>query len=483
MSGTFFGINVAESGLAAQRRAMDVLGYNIANANDPTYKRQRLVLTEGQFLAQSQEANPIGSSAFGSGVNSGDIERIRDPLIENRLRQAMTASANWNYRQSAMSELESTIGEPSDTGLQNDLDNFWSSWQKVATQPDSMPTRSGLLQDADALCQRLNYVSRQMSDMVGDLNLTAVDRVSKINQMAGEIGLLNNQIGSLTSGAVPVNDLLNRRDALVQELSKVVDITQHGDSQEGFVISIGGTVLVQGTKVNKLKTVVDANGNQQVGWERDGASVQINGGELQAITTLRDQTIPGYINQLDQVAQHLVTTVNEQNRRGIDLNGNAGGDFFQNFPTGVTAANITLHYDSNPPDVSNPAIVDHPERIAASIPDNPATTVVEGGIGDGSNAVLIAQLKDAPTTTGYTINEMYRNLVGDIGGTSATATTQAKANQLSLDQFTTQQQSISGVSLDEEMTNMIKFQQAYNAAAKVLGVMNDMLNTLVNTNM
>ena len=95
MSGTFFGINVAESGLAAQRRAMDVLGYNIANANDPTYKRQRLVLTEGQFLAQSQEANPIGSSAFGSGVNSGDIERIRDPLIENRLRQAMTASANW----------------------------------------------------------------------------------------------------------------------------------------------------------------------------------------------------------------------------------------------------------------------------------------------------------------------------------------------------------------------------------------------------
>ena len=133
---TFFGISVTQSGLAAQRRAMDVLGYNIANANNPTYKRQRLVMVEGAVLAQSQEADPLGSSAVGSGVNSGDVERVLDPLIENRPRQAGTASANWNYRQSTLSQLEAQIGEPSDTGLQTDLDNFWASWQKVATSPD-----------------------------------------------------------------------------------------------------------------------------------------------------------------------------------------------------------------------------------------------------------------------------------------------------------------------------------------------------------
>jgi len=480
MSGTFFGISVAQSGLAAQRRAMDVLGYNIANANDPTYKRQRLVMVEGSVLAQSQEASSLGVSSIGSGVNSGDIERVRDSLIENRLRQAGTASANWSYRQSTLSQLEAAIGEPSDTGLQTDLDNFWASWQKVATSPDSMPTRSGLLEDASALCQRLNYVSRQMTDMTGDLNLAAMDRVDKINLMANEIGRLNNEIGTLSSGAVPANDLLNRRDALVQELAKEVDITQHGDDKDGFVISIGGTVLVQGTMVNRLKTDVDSNGNQQIFWERDNAPVQINGGEMKAIADLRDQVIPGYMNELDQIAQQIVTSVNAQHRQGVDLDGNPGGDFFQEFPGGVTAANICLHYDSNPPDLANPAIVGHPERVAASGPDNPATTTTESGKSDNRNALAIAQLKDAPTTTNFTINQMYRNLIGDIGGASATAQTQAKANELSLYQFTTQQQSISGVSLDEEMTNMIKFQQAYNAAAKVLGVMDEMLTTLVN---
>ncbi len=175
-----------------------------------------------------------------------------------------------------------------------------------------------------------------------------------------------------------------------------------------------------------------------------------------------------------------MTNVNAQQHAGVDLNGNPGGDFFEVFSTGTTAANITLHYDGNPPDPSNPAIDGHPERVAASRADDPATlTVVESGKGDGSNAQAIADLKDAAVLNGFTINQLYRNLIGDIGGTAATAKTQAKANELSVDQFTTQQQSVSGVSLDEEMTNMIKFQQAYNAAAKVLNVLDEMLGVLV----
>lgn len=482
MSGTFFGISIAQSALGAQRRAMDVLGYNIAHANDPTYKRQRMVLVEGSVLAQSQEADPLGTTAFGTGVSSGDIERIREPLIENRLREANTTSATWEYRQKTMSQLEATIGEPSDTGLQNDLDNFWASWQKVATEPESVPIRSALLEDASALCQRMNYVSGQLGDMVKDLNLSAIDRVNNINLYANEIGRLNNEIGALSGGAIPVNDLLNRRDALVQELAKLIGITQHGQAKDDFVISIGGTVLVQGTKINEIKTTVDANGNQQIVWSRDGLPVSVSGGELKAVTDLRDTTIPSYLSQLDLMASKLAETVNAQHRAGVTLAGTAGGDFFEAFPTGVTAANICLHFDGNPPNPLNPGIVDHPELIAASRSDDPTTpTVNESGIGDGSNAQLIASLKDKATSTGFSINQMYRQLVGDIGGASATAETQAKASSLSLDQFTTQQQAISGVSLDEEMTNMIKFQQAYNAAAKVLTAMDDMLSVLVNT--
>lgn len=457
MSSTFFGISIAQSALAAQRRAMDVLGYNVAHANDPTYKRQRMVMVEGAVLAQSQEASSLGTSAFGTGVGSGDIERVRDTLIENRLRQAIQASADWSFKSNAMAQLEATIGEPSDTGLQNDLDVFWSSWQKVATTPDSLPLRSGLLEDASALCQRMQYVYRQIGDVVDDLNMSAIDRVDRINLIAQEIGRLNNEIGALSSGQIPVNDLLNRRDALVQELSKVVAISQHGESKESFIISIGGRVLVQGTLVNKLTTEQQVGGAQMVKWESDSQDVLIQGGELNAIVDLRDNLIPSYMSQLNQIATALVTNVNNLHHTGFGINGAAGGDFFK---AGTKAGDLAL----------DDAMIANPLGVAASR---------DGTIGDGSIAQQISALKDAGVVAGLSINQLYRDLIGEMGGAAATAQTQANAHQLSLDQFTTQQQAVSGVSLDEEMTNMIKFQQAYNAAARTLTVMDEMLGVLI----
>ncbi len=116
---------------------MDVLGYNIANANDPTYKRQRMVMVEGAVLAASQERPLLGLLRLAL-VSAQVTSSAFVTLIENRLREATQSASNWNYRQSAMTQLEATIGEPSDTGLQNDLDNFWASWQKVATEPESI---------------------------------------------------------------------------------------------------------------------------------------------------------------------------------------------------------------------------------------------------------------------------------------------------------------------------------------------------------
>ena len=456
MSSTFFGLSVAQSGLAAQRRAMDVLGYNIANANDPTYKRQRTVSVEGMVLAQSQESSPGGSSAFGSGVRSGDIERIRDVLIENRLRQATQASSSWDYKAQTMSQLEATLGEPSDNGLQADLDNFWNAWDKVATTPDSLPLRGTLLEDSSALAQRIQYIYSQINDARGDVNAATVDRVDRINVIAGEIGRLNNEIGSMQSGDVSSNDLQNRRDALVLELSKLVAISQHGGGTDNFIVSVGGRVLVQGNLVNKM-TCADVNGSQAVQWASDGENVIVHGGELQAIVDLRDVMIPNYLSQLDTLASTLVAKVNEIHRTGKTLAGADGGDFFR---AGTTAANISL----------DDSIIDHPQLIAAS---------EDGAIGNSDIAHKIAALNKTPVAGSLTINDIYRALIGDIGGASATAGRQATAHKLSLQQFTTQQQSISGVSLDEEMTNMIKFQQAYNASARIITVVDEMLSILI----
>jgi len=448
MSSTFFGLSIANSGLAAQRRAMDVLGYNIAHANDPTYKRQRVVMTENGVLAQSQESTSLGVSPTGSGVSAGDVERVRDALIENRVRQATEASANWAYKSQTMRQLESTIAEPSDTGLQSDLDSFWASWQKVATSPESLPIRSALLEDASALCQRIQYEYSQMTNTVDDLNTALLDRVNRVNLIGEEIARLNNEIGAMGTGEIPVNDLQNRRDALVVELSKLASVSQHDEGGAGVIISIGGRVLVQGSRFNAIKCETVTGGNQVIQWASD---------DLGAITDLRDQTIPEYLADLDNIASSLVERVNTMHRSGKTISGADGGDFFR---AGTTAGNISL----------DASIVNHPELVAAS---------TSGAIGDGEKARAIAAIKDEPVSGGLTIDQLYRALVGEIGGAAATADRQSAAHQLSLDQFTTQQQSVSGVSLDEEMTNMIKFQQAYNASARLVTVMDEMLGVLI----
>ncbi len=457
MASTFFGINVAYSGLVAQRRAMDLVGANIAHANDPTYKRQRLILSEMGVLAQSQEANVLNNSPVGGGVSSQYIERIRDAVVENRVRITSQTAANWEYKSQVLRQLESIINEPSDNGLQATLDQFWASWQKVAATPESVPIRQALLEDAGALCQQIKYIYSQLRSIINDLNMATADRVNRINAIAQEISRINSEINNRAVSVVPVNDLLDRRDALVVELSKLVAVNQHGETQGNLIISIGGRVLVQGTKVNLLTTGTDANGNLAVQWASSGDAFVSADGELRAITDLRDIIIADYIAQLDNIASNLAENVNALHRTGMTLNGQQGGDFFL---AGSTANTISL----------DPAIENHPELVAAS---------ATGAVGDGELARQISLLKDVPVSNGQTINQLYRTLVSNIGTATQVADKQATAHRLSLKQFFTQQQAVSGVSLDEELTNMIKFQQAYNASARVLTVMDEMLSVMI----
>ena len=458
MAGTFFGINIASSGLAAQRQAMDVLSQNIAHANDPSYKRQRLVMTEGLPLAQSQEGSSVGISAMGSGVQTGAVQRVRDSLIENRLRQAGESSAQYDFMTKTLSQLEAAIGEPSDTGLQTDLDAFWASWNKVATSPDSVSIRSSLLDDTQSLCARIQYVYNQIRSSQTDLNLSAVSDVNTVNAITDEIARINNEVAAMSNGSAEANDLLNRRDALVQDLSKLASISQYGEGGGDFVVTLGGKVLVQGTRANHLATEVRADGNQAIRWAEDGADAIIQGGELRALQDLRDTMIPSYLAQLNDFTTALVTQVNTLHHTGKTMAGGDGGDFFL---AGSTAGTIAL----------DPSMIDQPRLIAVSS---------TGAVGNSQVALAIAGLKDtADAATGLTINARYRALVGDVGSAMSMADKQSQAHNLSFQQFQTQQQSISGVSLDEEMTNMIKFQQAYNASARLITVMDEMLGVLV----
>lgn len=457
MAGTFFGISVAQSGLMAQKMAMEVLSMNIANANDPTYKRQRLTLQENLPLAQSQDAGSLGSLIVGGGVRTGSIERVRDALIENRLRLATSSSAESDYMQNKLSQIESTLSEPSDTGLLADLDQFWASWNAVATTPTSQPIRSALIEDASALCSRIQYTYQQIANAQDDLNLATRNEVDRINQISEEIAKINEEITYSADGQAAANRILDRRDALVLELSKIVSVSQHGEGSDNFVLSIGGHVLVQGIEYNTVTSAENGGGQETLYWENGGDEVVVQGGKLKAIYDLNGTLIPDYLSQLDNFASSLVTEVNTLHAGGQTLDGTPAGNFFVD---GSTAANIAL----------DPSIIGHPELVAASATD---------GVSDGDVALNIANLQNKQLAGGLSINEIYRALVGTVGGAAASADQQAQAQNLSLQQFTAQQQSVSGVSLDEEMANMIKFQQAYNAAARMLTAMDEMLDVLV----
>ncbi len=458
MSATFFGINVASSGLAAQQLALSVVAKNIANANDPTYKRQRLTTTEGMPLAESQDGTVTGGLTIGSGVQTGEIQRVRNALIENRLVESGEASAEWEFMSTTMHQIEAVLGEPGDSGLQNELDQFWASWNDVATTPDSTSLRTTLVENTESLCSRIQYLYNQINSTVADLNVSAVDAVTNINDIASEIANINSQVATLSSSRADVNELLNKRDGLVQDLAKIVSIDQHGESGTDFVISIGGRVLVQGTQASTLTNEIDGNGNQAICWADDGEEVIVQGGQLNALKNLRDTMIPDYLSQLNDFASALVEQINTIHSTGKTLDGNDGGNIFV---AASTAANIAI--DSS--------VLDDPSLIAASS---------TGATGNGDIATQIAALGDSKDNANKTsINEMYRALVSDIGSATASAEKQAEAANLSYEQYSTQQQSISGVSLDEEMTNMIMFQQAYNACSRVLTVMDEMLGVLI----
>lgn len=461
MSSTFFGINIARSGLAAQKQALDVLGHNIANASDTTYRRQRVVMSESAVMAQSQQASQISSSSIGTGVTSDYIERVYDSLIEGRLGEATTNSSYWNYFTSTLSEIEAIIGEPSDTGLQSALDNFWSSWEDVATNPDDIALRSTLLESTEVLCQKIQHKYSAMQNISFDLNIAAGDTINNINRIANRIANLNEQIGTFKPGQLSVNALEDERDALLSELSQLTNVSKYGENTQNYTISIGGHVLVQGSTANKLQIGKDADGNNEIQWANDNSPAIIKGGKLGAITDLKDNTIPSYLQKLDTIASTLVTTINSMHNSGYTLDGTAGGDFFQ---AGSTAVNIWL--DSS--------IINHPESIAASGSSNPNDT------GDNTIAKNISALRDTAVSFNLTINNMYQALVTNIGNDSVSAKNHSITSSLMVAQLTTEQQSISGVSIDEEMVNMIKFQQAYNAAARVLTAMDEMLEVLVN---
>jgi flagellar hook-associated protein 1 len=457
MAGLSQVFETARRSLFAQRDAMAVTSHNIANAGTTGYTRQRAELTTTIPL-------PDRVGLLGTGVEMSSVSRLREKFIDTQYRTTNQQLNNASMQSRIFSQIEAVVNEPSDNGLQSMMQGFSKAWQSLAATPEDMGARQIVLQSASTLSNGIQQIYSGLRQLRSDMKDEISANVDKINGLASEIADFNEKIMAASNSNMSANDLMDSRDLKIDELSKIANIRATEDNRGAMNISVGGVSIVNQTSTIPLM-LKDNVTTLSVQTGPSGNQAQITGGELGGMLQQYNATIPGYQASLDQLGQSIMDSVNAVHSAGYGLKANAsdpsaptGTAFFTSYGNGVLMVNAAL--------VTNPSL------IAASS---------TGAAGDNVQANTIANIFDAPTMNGGTVshNQFFAAFASKIGTDSSVASRDEENQQLILTQMENQRNSFSGVSLDEEMTNMIKFQRAYDASAKLVKTVDEMMTTII----
>jgi flagellar hook-associated protein 1 len=463
---TFTGLSAALTALHTSQRAMEVTANNIANVNTEGYTRQRVSMTE---IADYAGPGPHSQATnMGVGVQIDKVERIQDAFLENRGRIERAQSAYLNDQQQLLGRIEQAFGEPSDTALQSQLTEFWGAFADAANRPADNATRTALVARGEIVASTVRDMSAQLSSVwdTGRAQLGAL--VSEINEAAKTVAQLNQAVVAGNVNSQPANELANQRDRAVMKLAELTGATTANRTDGSVDVLIGGSMLVTGNVARQLQqptgatTMSDAQAGTTVDvrWA-DGAAAKVttSSGKLAASLDALNSTLPlQYANRLDTFAVNLATAVNTKHAMGQTDAGVAGGEFFgppSGFP--LSAANFRLQINS----LSDLAMADL------------GTTP---GAKDGLNADRLADLGKDPAGP----DREYQRLVVDLGAHSQAAQRRAEIQSATLTEVDAERTSQSGVNLDEEMSNLVQYERSYQAAAKVISTIDDMLDVLIN---
>jgi len=450
MAGLTTALSIATQSLMVQQEALQVATNNIANANTPGYSRQVLDMEENPPVQQ-------GSLWFGTGVNAGQVESIRDQMLQLSIYDGTQQQGNAQAQSTALQQVEAQFSDPTQ-GIGSDLTAFFNSINQLSTDPTSIPLRQGILTAANNLANDFHSTVAQLDTIQSNLNLNVTQSVSQINQLTTQIAALNGQIAPLQQLGQDAGTLEDQRDELIQQLSQLTNV-QVIQSDQGETLATGnGTALVVGTQSFALTTAADAGGMQHVFAQGTDITSTLTGGQLGGVLAVRDQSIPSMLSDLDGLASGLATNFNTAHLKGYDLNGNQGQDFFAPVSGTGAAANFQV------------SITD-PNLIAASS---------DGSSGSDGNLANLLAVANQKLPSGATPIDDYSNLVFNVGNWSSQAQSQASATQTSLQQLNNQRASVSGVSIDEETTNLIRYQNAYQAAARVISTIDTLTTDLFN---
>ena len=472
MLGLFGTLSMASRSLQTQRSGTEVAGHNLANVNTPGYSRQRVAIETSLTI-------PSEMGRQGTGADAVMIVQLRDAFIDRQVVNETSVRGSYEARQKALQLGQSALGQVIDRqatgaegsaaasgiggqhGIAEELSDLFNAFQSLSTDTTSIPERQVLLIKAQNLATQFNQVNARLGELRATLNDSLTSDVELANNALSDIASLNKQIIATEIGTnARANDLRDVRQKRIEDLAKLVKIETTANANGGVDIAIDGVSLVSGpTVLDRLETYDSGGGQFLVRTVTGGATLNLTGGSMQGTIDARDLDLAALQLNVDTLAGTLISEVNAVHSGGFGLGGTSGEDFF----TGTNASDVGV----------NASLMGDPSRIQAS--------GVAGAVGDNSIAVALAQLaaKKHAGLTNQTFTENYGQSVAGLGQALNSTNTQLSNQQIVESMLLRQRDSVSGVSLDEEMTDLIRFQRAFEASAKLIRTVDEMLETVL----
>ena len=469
MTSSFGGINTALTALYAQRRALDVAGQNIANANTEGYTRQRV-----NMQAQAGSITPAMNAktdGLGTGVAVTGVQRMRDEYAENRARIEHGNSAYLANQTQSYSAIEDTFAEPSATALQSQLQDMWGTWSDVANNKQLAATRSTLIQQSSTVADGLNGAHDTLAGQFGESRAQLAAYADEVNATAKGVAQLNDSIVRAKATGIAVNELEDQRESQVMHLSELTGAITSMRPNGSMDVFIGGSTLVsefttRSMEVSGAVRLDEQNTDPMTLRWADTKTALSAGGTMGAMADTMTKIIPLISDALDSVARNLASSVNTKHAAGYGVDGSTGNDFFVSRVPGdpITAGNIKVG-------------ITNPDQVAVSSTD-PMLIVPPATSGSLDNDVADSIADVGNLVTGP--DREYQAMIGQLGVSSQAASRRNDIQATVTEQVDAERESESGVNLDEEMTNLLTYQRGYEAASRVLTTIDSMLDQLIN---
>ena len=436
----------------------------MANASTPGYSRQQATLSTTTPASAPSANLGSGPGQIGTGVHVSEIKRVRDGFLDYQVRPQLSQLGYWEEGYEALTSVEAVMMEPGENGLNNMMDRFWDSWQELAKNPTSGAARAATVETAETLTSSFNNIASQLETLQTDLRVKTEFAVNDINSIASQVAALNEQIVPATGAGLNANDLMDQRDLLLDDLARLTNFTALVQTNGSVDISIKGRFLVQESRASQLEARLD-NGVLEVGWV-GGVDFQPDSGRVAGINAVRDR-VDAFYSDLNSMVTTLMDRVNEVHQAGDDLAGNTADiDFFVQGP--LVPGDRLVRFIK-----VNPDIVTDPNLVRASL----------SGSADGSNARNIYAIRHESLSiagTETSLQSFYNGITSDLTVDAQQAERMTLNQEVLTAQIVQRRDDVSGVSIDEEMSNMLQFQRAYQAAAKLLSVLDEILSVTVN---